>query len=181
MNCADRKRKYIALLAVVLMLLAWQTAYSANAVRIIHQELSRSGKSRAPISISYAVPAKAAIGDAVQVTVTMKVLSDATDFDLKLTAGEGLEMPSGAFMKSYGDQPRNASMSETVTVVPNTDGIVYLNVFATGTFKGRKMTTAGAVPVNTGTAARKMLKKSGQATTDSNGQKIIIMPAEEKK
>jgi hypothetical protein len=43
------------------------------------------------------------------------------------------------------------------------------------------MTSAGAVPINTGTGTRKMLKKSGQATTDSKGQKIIVMPAEETK
>lgn len=171
----------IILLMASLLLFSWQNTYSADAVRILHKELSNSGKPTAPISISYTVPAKVAIGDNVEVTVTIKALSDVNDFSLKLIAGEGLEMPSGEYLKSYGNQPRNSSFSETVTVSPNTEGILYLNVFATGTFNGKKMTHAGAVPINTGTATQKMLKKSGKVTTDSKGQKIIIMPVEETK
>lgn len=181
MNCPNIKKKYIVLLAVILTLLSWQNAYSADAVRILHKELPRSGKPTAPISISYSVLANVAIGDNVQVTVTIKALSDVNDFNLKLTTGEGLEMPSGEYLKNYGNQVRNSAFSETVTVIPNTEGILYLNVFATGTFNGKKMTNAGAVPIKTGTATRKMLKKLGQATTDSKGQKIIIMPAVETK
>jgi len=41
------------------------------------------------------------------------------------------------------------------------------------------MVRSGAVPINVGVDVRKMLKKPGQVTTDSEGQKIIIMPAEE--
>ena len=88
-------------------------------------------------------------------------------------------MPGGEFVKTYGDRGRHTAVTETATVIPRTDGIVYLNVFASGTFNGKKMTSAGAVPINTGTTVRKMLKKSGTGTTDSRGRKLIIMPAEE--
>ena len=100
---------------------------------------------------------------------------------LKLTAGEGLSMTTGEFIKNYGDQLRKAVISETVAVTPSTDGVLYLNIFLSGTFNGKQMTRAGAVPIKVGSATQKMLKKSGQAATDSKGQKIIIMPAEEKK
>jgi len=181
MNVTNIKKQYITLVALILMLLSWQNAYSADVVRILHKELSRSGKSTAPIAISYAVPAKTSIGENVQVTVTIKALSDVNEMTLRMTSGDGLIMPSGEYQKNYGKQVRNTAFSETVTVIPNAEGILYLNVFATGTFNGKKMTNAGAVPINTGTVTRKMLKKSGQATTDSKGQKIIIMPAEETK
>jgi hypothetical protein len=181
MKCSNIKKVSIALLAVMLMLLSGQTIFAADAVLMLHKELPRSGKTTAPISISYSVPAHVAVGDAVQVTVTIKALSDVADFNVKLNAGDGLEMSSGEYLKNYGNQVRNSEFSETVTVIPNTEGILYLNVFATGTFNGKKMTSAGAVPVNTGTAPRKMLKKSGHTTTDSKGQKLIIMPVEEAK
>lgn len=181
MKRSNMKSVYIALLAVIFILLSGQNIFAADAVRVLHKELPLSGKPSAPISISYSVPANVATGDNVQVTVTIKALSDVNDFNLKLTAGEGLEMSSGEYLKSYGSQVRNSAFTETVTVIPNTEGILYLNVFATGTFNGKKMTNAGAVPIKTGNATRKMLKKSGQATTDTRGQKIIIMPAEEAK
>jgi hypothetical protein len=178
MNRTNINKKYIILL-VVFTLLSWQNTYADDPGRIIHKKISHSGKPTAPISISYAVPAKVSIGDNVQVTVTIKTLSDVNDFNLKLTTNEGLEMPSGEYLINYGNQEHNSAFTETVTVIPNTEGILYLNVFATGTFNGKKMTNAGVIPINTGTNTRKMLKKSGQAATDSRGQNIIIMPAEE--
>lgn len=181
MKCNITKFNLIMLLLASFLFFSGQNAYSADSVRIIHKELPRSGKSTAPISISYAVPAKVAIGDHVLVTVTIKALSDVNDFSLKLTTGERLEMVSGEYLKNYGNQARNSSFSEVVTVIPNTEGILYINVFATGTFHGRKMTQAGAIPIKTGTATQKMLKKSGKIETDSKGQKIIIGPAEETK
>jgi hypothetical protein len=36
------------------------------------------------------------------------------------------------------------------------------------------------INLNVGTTSAKTLKKSNQVTTDSKGQKIVIMPAEEK-
>jgi hypothetical protein len=169
------------LMMVSLILLSWQIAYATESSQIIKKELPRSGKATAPISVSYSVPANVAIGDNVHITVTVKALSDVDNLSLKLIAGENLQMPSGELLKTYGNQLRNSAFSETVTVIPNTEGILYLNVFATGIFNGKKMTSAGAVPINTGTGTRKMLKKSGQIKTDSRGQKVIVMPAEEVK
>ncbi len=174
------KWKRVVLIMLSLMLFSWQISYSAGAIHVIKKELPRSGKTSAPISVSYSVPATNAINDKVKVIITVKPLSDVGGLTLKLTAGEGLAMPTEEFNKNYGDQLRNAVFSETVTVTPSTDGILYLNVFVSGTFNGKQMTRSGAVPIKVGAATQKMLKKSGQAATDSKGQKIIIMPAEEK-
>lgn len=156
-------------------------ACSETSNKIISKELLQSGKPTAPISISYIVPAKANVGENITVTVEFKTLSDASGLKLKLSAGKGLELTSGKYEVDYGNQPVNSTFSETVTVVPQTEGILYLNVFITGTFNGNTMVRTGAVPINVGSDLRKMLKKPGQVTTDSKGQKIIIMPAQEEK
>ena len=172
------KRMCLTVLMASLVFFSLQTAHAAGKKRT---ELPRSGKTTAPLSIFYTVPPRNAVGDKVRIAVTVKALSDVKGLTLKLAPGEGLSMEGGTFMKNYGDQPRNTEFTETVAVTPSVDGILYLNIFASGTFNGRKMTRTGAVPVQVGANARKMLKKSGQAATDDKGQKIIIMPAEEKK
>lgn len=156
-------------------------ACSEKSSKLISGETPLYGKPTAPVSISYTVPGMADVGQSVTVTVNFKILSDADNVNLKLTTDKGLEFTSGETEVDYGNQPANSTFSETVTVVPRTDGILYLNVFVTGTFGGKTMVRTGAVPVNAGTNIRNMMKKSGEITTDSTGKKIIIMPAEEKK
>lgn len=167
--------------AATILIFSGGIACSETSSKIISKELPLSGKPTAPISISYTVPAKAAIGENVTVTVKFKTLSNAGGLKLKLSAGKGLELTSGKYEVDYGSQPMNSTFSETVTVVPQTEGILYLNVFVTGTFGGNAMVRTGAVPINVGSARRKMLKKPGQVTTGPKGQKIIIMPAQEEK
>lgn len=156
-------------------------ACSEKSSKLVSGEVPLSGKPTAPVSISYTVPEKADVGESITVTVKFKILSDAENVDLKLTADKGLELTSGETEMAYGSQPANSTFSESVAVVPHTEGILYLNVFVTGTFNGKTMVRTGAVPVNVGTNTRKIMKKSGKITTDSTGRKIIIMPADEKK
>lgn len=173
-----RFKRLCIVFAVTLFLLG-MIACSDKSSKVISSKLMQSGKPTAPISISYAVPEKADVGESITVTVEFKTLSDANRLKLKLTAGKGLDLTSGEYEIDYGNQSMNSAFSETVTVVPQTEGILYLNVFVTGTFHGNTMVRTGAVPINAGRNVRQMLKKPSQVTTDSEGQKIIIMPAEE--
>lgn len=175
------KRSSTILFMAGLLFMAVQIAYAGGSVRIINKELPRSGKTSAPLSISYSVPAVNAVNDKVQVVITIKPVPDVAGLTLKISAGEGLSLPDGDTQKNYGDQLRNTMITETVVVTPSTDGVLYLNVFVTGRFNGKQMTRAGAVPIKVGLDNKKMLKKSGPSTTDAKGQKITIMPAEEKK
>lgn len=142
--------------------------------------LGQPGKMSAPITISYVVPEKATIRESVSVLVKFQTHSDADDLKLELTTEEGLIFTSGNRNISYGSQPASSTFSETVTVVPDTGGILYINVFVTGTFNGRTMVRTGAVPIKVGSDLRKMLKTPGQVTTDSQGAKEIQMQAEER-
>jgi len=166
---------------VVSLIFLWLIACSDKSAKVISSEVSQSGKPTAPISISYTVPEKTTVGENVTVIVEFRTLSDAEGLRIEFTAGEGLKLTSGRYKVDYGIRPGNSTFSETVTVVPQTEGILYLNVFVTGIFGGNTMVRTGAVPVNVGATTHKMLKKPGNVTTDSKGQKIMILPAEEKK
>jgi len=176
-----RKIYKMSLVLTISLLLTGFLACSGNSRELITKEIPLSGKPVAPVSISYTVPEKADVGESITVTVSFKLLSDAEKVTLKLTPDKGMEITSGKTEVDYGDQLANSAFSESVTIVPHTEGVLYLNVFVTGTFGGRKMARTGAVPVYVGTDIRKMMKNSGKTVTDSTGKKIIIMPAEEKK
>ena len=175
------KKHWLWLSMVCLLVLSWQCVFAGEPGFAICKKMSYKGKPSAPISISYSVPAQNSVGDSIPVTITIQVLSDFDSLKLEAIAEEGLRLlPSGPYERSYGSRPRNAALSETVTVIPSQEGRLYLNVFVTGVFNGKKMGHTRSIPLNVGTTSAKTLKKSNQVTTDSKGQKIVIMPAEEK-
>ena len=163
------------------MAISWQSACTGETGFVLSKKIAPAGKSTAPVSLSYEVSSQNNVGDSIQVTLTMITRSDVDNFKLELIAEEGLRLlPSGTFERSYGSRPRDAAVSETVTVVPSQEGRLYLNVFVTGEFSGKKMGYTRSIPINVGTSSSRTLKKSNQVTTDAKGQKIIVMPAEEK-
>ena len=179
MNTINRKVKYCAALIGGLVVLMSTCVNSYAAVKTVHKVMKVSGKPTAPIEISYTAPASAAIGTSVNVVVTIKALSDVSDLGLKVTANEGLSLNAGELVKNYGAQRRDAIFSETVAATPSAEGILYLNVFASGSFQGKTMIRVGAVPISVGTSPEKKLKKSGTIEKDSTGQSVIVMPADE--
>jgi len=181
MNTASLKAKYSAALIGGFMVLISPCTSSFAVEKTVHKEMSRADKPAAPVEIAYTVPESSSIGASVGVIVTITALVDVTDLGLSLTSGEGLSLSAGSFEKSYGAQNRGAVFSETVTVTPNTNGILYLNVFASATFHGKKMVNASAVPISVGSTPEKMLKKSGATARDASGKNIVIMPADEGK
>lgn len=181
MNTASLKAKYSAALIGGFMVLICPCTSSLAAEKTVHQVIAPSGKRSAPVEIAYTVPESASIGASVSVLVTVTALADVTDLGLSLTPGEGLSLSGGTFEKSYGAQSRGAVISETVTVTPNTNGLLYLNVFASAVVNGHKMVDASAVPISVGPSTEKMQNRSGATARDASGQNIVIMPADEGK
>lgn len=164
-----------------LIVLSWQCAFAGESGLTIGKKAFSKGKPSAPVAISYSIPEKNSIGDSIPVSITIQILSDVDNLTLEVIAEEGLRLPSpGPYEWSYGSRPRNATVSETVIVIPSQKGRQYLNIFVAGVFNGKQMGHSLSIPMNVGTTGEKTLKKSNWVTTDSKGQKIVIMPAEEK-
>lgn len=179
MNSASLNAKCVAALIGGLIVVIFPLSSSFAVEETIHKVIAPSGKRSAPIEIAYTAPESASIGESVGVVVTSTTLADVTDLGLSLTAGEGLSLSTGSFERSYGAQSRGAAFSETLTVTPSTNGLLYLNVFAYASSNGRKLVNASAVPISVGAFPEKMLKRSGASELDASGRSIIIMPAEE--
>ncbi len=171
----------ILTILILSLFLTFLTSCSSVHNKVTPTESKISGKPTAPVTISYTVPAKIAAGESINITVQVNILSDAEALKLRLIAGEGLDMTPKDREVNYSALPMNSTISESVTVTPQAEGILYLHVFVSGVFNGRTMARSGAVPVNAGQGTgRKMLRDAGQVTTDSKGQNIIIMPLEER-
>lgn len=169
-----------AVLAGVAIVLIASCTENTGAIKT--GDMGQPGKPAAPVSISYAVLEKVVVGERVEITITVTALSRARSLTVKLTAGEGLNLTGGEFEAEYAELDAGESVSETVTVVPSIEGVLYLNVFVTGGFGPSTMGRIGAVPINVGEseAGRKGLKSPGTPAIDDKGEKIIIMPAEER-
>ncbi len=178
MKVTYRSMRYSAAF-ITLFIFTAGVACSGKSGEVISKKQAQKGKVAAPISISYTVPSEAAVGKKITVKVEFTTLSDVDELRLELTAGESLDLISGNTEAEYGNQPSNSTFSESITVMPITEGILYLNVFVSGIFEGKTMVRSGAVPINTGSDKSKMLKTPGFTTTDSEGQKVIIMEPKE--
>ena len=170
---------YISFL-VGCLLVSGTAACSKTSDQTTSGEVPEPNKPSAPISIAYTVPAKASVGETVEVTIKFSPLSDAEELTLTLTGGNDLQLVSPESEINYGTQSMNSAFSETFTVTPLSEGIRYLNVFIAGMFDGNRMVRTGAVPIKVGSGnGDEMLKKLGRITSDAEGQKIVIMPAQE--
>ncbi len=140
-------------------------------------------KPAAPISISFSAPERVKVNEDVVIVVNLKTLSSARGLKIKFTTDAGLEMKTGVggvYEAGYDSAPKDTTFTETVVVVPRSEGMLYLNVFAAGTFGNRKMGHVASIPLMVGLNPLKTMKKPGQSSTDEKGRKLIIMPAEEK-
>lgn len=173
---------WMILLVLVFSFVSGQSAFAGGVpCKKAGTPPSRLGKSTIPVIISYTVPETNQAGTYINVTINLKTLVDVNNFTLEIIADEGLALsPAGAYTVDYGDCLKNKTFSETVTVVPSAQGRLYLNVFISGVFNGKKMVDTLSVPINVGSVMQKTMKMSGQAAQDAKGKKIIIMPAEEK-
>ncbi|MCZ6688229.1 MAG: hypothetical protein O7H41_01295 [Planctomycetota bacterium] len=145
-----------------------------NAVDSRPANRSISGKPTAPVNITYTVPDKADVGKAIDAVVSFKVLQAVENLKLTLTEGKGLRIVSERTTFDYGARAAGASFSETISVRPEEEGILYLNVFVTGGYRGKVMTRTGAVPIKTGNKGT--LDAPGRLTRDSEGRRLIEMP-----
>lgn len=142
--------------------------------REVRSDRAKMGKPSAPIDISYTVPGDVGVGTSAEVVVTFRLRSPADGLELVFEEGRGLRIDSEETTFIYGPREDGTSISEKVTVTPEVEGVVYLNVFVSGTFDGRAMTRTGAVPVGSG--ERRLDRPVGVVRTGADGEKILEIP-----
>jgi len=163
------KNRYFAF-AIALLVLGFASADAA-------------AKTTSPISITFNAPDKNDAGKDISISITINVPSGTKELSLKVTPETGLEVktPSDG-IAVYGDKPEGGTVTETVVVTASMEGRLYLDAFASGVVNGKKSTNIVSIPLNVGEGKQKpMMLKQGRDVTDSEGNKLTILPAEEPK
>ncbi|MCF6217626.1 MAG: hypothetical protein L3J62_04155 [Gammaproteobacteria bacterium] len=161
------------------VLLLGLSGCAEKSVSYIDGEVPASHKISAPIAIAYSVPKKVSLGEDLLVTVTLTASADVENLTLTVSAGEGLTLPSGRYAVNFGSQQSGSRVTEEIFISPSHEGRLYLNLLVSGSFSGREMARAGAVPVQVGEGVSQMLKTTGAVAVDSDGKLLTISPAQE--
>jgi hypothetical protein len=124
-------------------------------------------KSGVSANMSYLVDGKPVQGQALKIRISM---SSKFDAQINLTTDQGLTLNNpDQVLKSAAGQ----IVEHGITVVPNAQGLMYVNVFITADGKS----SASAIPVQVGDAPVQ-LKTNSQTKTNANGERVQIMKIE---
>lgn len=133
----------------------------AGVTRTVH------GKPQAPVSVTAAIaPGRA--------TVTVRFHSAATEAAIEVHGVDGLAVTSAASPLSGGRFARGQSVTLDVAFTEG-PGRSHLAVAVSGKFGSQKRSAVASFAVGQPTAEQ--LKPAGKASTDSQGQRIKVLPA----
>ncbi len=137
------------------------------------------GKPKGPVTIAYRVIGEPVVGQPV--TIDLRLASNMgaapVQLDVRIPDSTALEMPQ--------DQPASVSLAapgdETpfghqLTVVPQREGRLYLNVSASMDTPDGTMSTVTAIPLQVGEGGR-VLQENGTLQTTPEGDLIRSLPA----
>jgi hypothetical protein len=134
-------------------------------------------KPHAPVYMSFTMPEKIAVNKEATVLVTLKNEIDVDDLIVSFHTKNNLKLVSEK-QYSLGIQPASQSNTLEVIVVPQNEGLAYINISVTLVSNGVHQSRSFAIPVTTGDKTIN-LKAFGVKTKSSKGRGIISMPAVE--
>ncbi len=172
------KHLFLLLLSTSVLLLGL-SGCAEKSVSYINGEVPASHKISAPVAIAYSVPKKVALGEDLRVTVTLTANANVENLTLTVSAGEGVVLPGGRYDVNFGAQQSGNTVTEEILISSSREGRLYLNLLVSGSFSGREMARAGAVPVQVGDGVSQMLKTTGTPAVDSDGKRLTVSPAQE--
>lgn len=144
-------------------------------------EASPQGKPTAPIDIEYNVIGAALVGQPVSIEVDVSSTVRDRPISLSYRVNDPRDLalagnqPERVSLSAIGDAP---SASRQVTVVPQREGRLYLNVSAEIETAEGSLIKAISIPVQVG-AAREEGEVNGERKEDESGETVVSMPAEE--
>lgn len=140
-----------------------------------------TAKPGGPVRISYRIIGTPIIGQPV--TVDLKVESNVGDVPVTLSYASNdstaMTFPESQLKSVALAFAANArEIGQQVTVIPQREGRLFLNVAAQMQTDTGSLQTVTAIPIQVGGAPRQ-LEQNGTVTTDENGELIRDMPASE--
>jgi hypothetical protein len=140
-----------------------------------------AGKPTAPIAIDYTVIGAPIVGQPVSINLEVSSMlpGRAVTLNYRINDPRNLSFPQAQAQRValgvLGDSDRAA---QQVTVVPQREGRLYLNVSAEVETEEGVLLKSIAIPIQVGAAPRE-LQTNGEVGEDAQGEAIVSMPADE--
>jgi hypothetical protein len=140
-----------------------------------------AGKPSAPITIGYNVIGTPIVGQPVNINLEVSSSMSDRPITLNYRANDtrDLQFPQAQAQRialaAFGDAGRAA---QQVTVVPQREGRLYLNVSAEVEMEGGTLVKSMAIPIQVGDAPVQQ-ETNGELKQDEDGETVISLPAEE--
>jgi len=141
-----------------------------------------AGKPSAPITIRYKVLGTAIVGQPVPIEVELSSSVSDRPITLSYSINDSASMlfpESQARRVDVRMAADGARASRQVTVVPQREGRLYLNVLAEIDTDAGRMIKTMAIPISVGPGAAPPPEHNGELQEDADGEAVESMPAEE--
>ena len=153
----------------------------STAVSDIPTTTTSPGKPSAPINFRYEVQGTPLVGHPVSINVfvSSSVVGAPINLFYRVSDASSMMFPASQalraeFMMAPGDEPR----AQQITVIPQREGRLYLNVSAEIDMNGDTMLKSMSIPIQVGSAPPE-LKINGELVETPEGETVISMPAGE--
>jgi hypothetical protein len=154
-----------------------QPAVVANKAVPAREHSSSPGKPTAPIDIRYEVIGKAIVGLPVSINVFVTSDLGPVKVEYSINDGSALMFQSGQVKSLEIADPSTGNMQQ-LSVIPQREGRVYVNVSAEIQTPDGLNIRSMAIPIKVGGAPEKAIV-NGERVEGPGGETVISMPAEE--
>ena len=137
-------------------------------------------KPGAPYAISYRIIGTPIVGSPVTVDlrVTSALGSRPVTIRYRINDASAMMLAESQPESVYLEPAANETQFvQQVTIIPQRNGRLYLNVSASFETKDGTMSTASAIPIQVGTGARELLE-NGELGVDENGEAVRILTSD---
>ncbi|HQS31890.1 MAG: hypothetical protein B7X59_02050 [Polaromonas sp. 39-63-203] len=145
-------------------------AASACASQTSQRGQIRTAKTSMGAQINYTIMNSLVVGSVTQVRLTVQTATPGQPLTVTLTADPALRLEG---QSGTGPLPLDASAGYTLDVVPQREGLHYINVY----LRSGDMTEALAIPMQVGKT--QTLPKSVDVQTMPDGQRVKAIPAQQ--
>ena len=154
---------------------------SKSAVADGSQRMASPGKPAAPINLDYEVKGQLQTGGEIVVKLAFSGI-DAGTVTASVRPDPGLvRIDSSEDLRLPVQQKGGAAAGQEIRLIPEKDGIYYVNIFATLAINGEQQYKSFAIPLEVGQVDwAEHLKPQGELKDDGLGNTIIALPATEK-
>lgn len=137
-------------------------------------------KPHASVSMTYSMIDKIKLNEKLNIQISFKNEINVDDMIVKFHVNHHLKLLSET-LHSLGIQPASELNTVNIVVIPQSEGLFYINVSATLVNKGQHQSRSFAIPVNVGSGdGQNSLKTNTIQKEPLTGGGIISMPAVER-